>query len=306
MTARHSITHPDDLTPALYVGRVMHKRLVPFQHRFDYRVFSLWLDLDRIAETAEGIRVFSYNRFNIVSFNDADHGPRDGTSVRDWIRRLLADHNLLPDECRIMVQCYPRLFGYVFNPLSVFYIYDLTDAQSPVLSTIIYEVKNTFGDQHCYVIPIAKEQKGQQIITQSAQKGLYVSPFLPIEGHYRFRLNQPGQRLTQLIRQSGAITGTETEQMIALFTAGRQRLTDGRLLQALMTHPLMTLKVMAGIHWEALKLWRKGAKFHSRPAPPAKPATLVMQDDMSRSPRLPVGDAQQKPIAATAINEMAI
>ena len=269
-------TAPDDLTPALYVGRVMHKRLVPFQHRFDYRVFSLWLDLDRLAETADQLKCFSYNRADLFSFHDRDHGARDGSPVRDWMRETLARYGLLPARCRIMVQCYPRLFGYVFNPLSVFYVYDLGQAQAPVLSAVVYEVKNTFGDQHCYVIPVAEAQKRKPIITQSAEKNLYVSPFLPLAGSYRFRLNQPGRRLSQLIRQSGAVTGTETEQMIALFTAERQPLTDRSLLAAFVTHPLMTLKVMAGIHWEALKLWRKGAKFHHRPAPPAQASTLVL------------------------------
>ncbi|MEO0394096.1 MAG: DUF1365 domain-containing protein, partial [Pseudomonadota bacterium] len=275
-TGRHgAATTLDDLTPALYIGRVMHKRLVPFQHRFDYRVFSLWLDLERIADTSRSIASFSHNRFNIFSYHDKDHGPRDGSSVLTWLRDLLGDHDLLPAQHRIMAQCYPRLFGYVFNPLSVYYVYDLTDPDQPVLSTLIYEVKNTFGDQHCYVIPVSDNQRGARLITQSAAKGLYVSPFLPLAGHYRFRLNAPGKQLTQLIRQSGATTGTEAEQLIAVFTAERTPLTQGTLLKALLTHPLMTVKVMAGIHWEALKIWRKGAKFHGRPQPPAIPATII-------------------------------
>ena len=264
-----------DLNPALYIGRVLHKRLVPFQHKFNYRVFSLWLDMARLEETAKAIPSFSYNRFNIFSYHDRDHGPRDGSSVLTWLRTLLADNQLLPDQHRIMAQCYPRLFGYVFNPLSVYYVYDLADPEQPVLSTLIYEVKNTFGDQHCYVIPVSDNQRGAPFVTQSADKGLYVSPFLPLAGHYRFRMNAPGQRLTQLIRQSGKITGEQTEQMIATFTAERAPLTQSRLLRALITHPLMTIKVMVGIHWEALKLWRRGAKFHSRPTPPATMATVI-------------------------------
>ena len=264
-----------DLNPALYIGRVMHKRFVPFQHKFNYRVFSLWLDLERLSETTKAIPSLSHNRFNIFSYHDRDHGPRDGSSVLTWLRELLDEHDLLPTQHRIMAQCYPRLFGYVFNPLSVYYVYDLKDAERPVLSTLVYEVKNTFGDQHCYVIPVSDNQRGAALVTQSADKGLYVSPFLPLAGHYRFRMNAPGKRLTQLIRQSGAITGEVTEQMIATFTAERKPLTQSRLLLALITHPLMTAKVMAGIHWEALKLWRKGATFHSRPAPPETQATVV-------------------------------
>lgn len=270
-----SATTLDDLTPALYIGRVMHKRFVPFKHRFDYRVFSLWLDLEQVAETAKMIPVFSHNRLNLFSYHDKDHGPRDGSSVLTWLRALLTKNDLLPAQHRIMAQCYPRLFGYVFNPLSVYYVYDLIEPDRPVLSTLVYEVKNTFGDQHCYVIPVSDNQRGANLITQSADKGLYVSPFLPLAGHYRFRMNPPGRRLTQLIRQSGDITGETTEQMIATFTADRAPLTQGRLLKALITHPLMTAKVMAGIHWEALKLWRKGAKFHSRPTPPETPATVI-------------------------------
>ncbi|MBV6631456.1 MAG: DUF1365 domain-containing protein [Alphaproteobacteria bacterium] len=254
---------------------MMHKRLVPFQHRFDYRVFSLWLDMDRLEETAGGLRSLSLNRFNLFSFHDVDHGARDGSSVQMWLRDMLDGWSLLPAKAKIMAQCYPRLFGYVFNPLTVFYVYDLADPERPSLSTIVYEVKNTFGDQHCYVIPVDDNQRDRGIVTQQADKGLYVSPFLPLAGHYRFRMNRPGETLSQLIRQSGATTGEHREQLIASFNAKRHALTDANLLKAMATHPLMTAKVMAGIHWEALKIWRKGAKFHSRPKPPALPATLI-------------------------------
>jgi uncharacterized protein len=260
----------DDLEPALYAGRVMHKRLTPFTHRFSYRVFSLWLDLDRLEETASRLRLFSHNRFNLLSFHDRDHGPRDGTPVRDWLHVLLSDWKLLPAAPRIMAQCYPRLLGHVFNPISVYYVYE-TAAEPARLTSIVYEVKNTFGDQHCYVIPVRQEQQHAALITQQADKGLYVSPFLPLAGHYRFRLNRPGQYLSQLIRQSGAAG----EQLVATFTAERQALTDRNILRMVAQHPLMTLKVVAGIHWEALKLWRKGASFHHRPPAPAAPATLT-------------------------------
>ena len=266
-------TRHEELEPALYVGRVMHRRLAGFHHRFDYRVFSLWLDLDRLDETAGGLRWFSHNRVNLLSFHDRDHGPRDGSPLADWLRHLLSGWHRLPASSRIMLQCYPRLWGFVFNPLSVYYVYDLDDcAPAPALATIIYEVKNTFGEQHCYVVPVAPDQRHGGLITQAADKAFYVSPFLPLAGHYRFRLNRPGGRLNQLIRQSGA----SGEQLTALFDAGRRPLDDAGLLSAVVTHPLMTLKVVGGIHWEALKIWRRGAKFHHRPSPPPPPASLIL------------------------------
>lgn len=246
---------------SLYWCRVVHERLLPFRHKFTYRVFSLLLDIDRLTALAAGSRLFRYNRFGLVSFHDRDHGPRDGTALRPWIEAALARQNLSDAAAHIRVLCFPRLFGYVFNPLSVFFCYDAAQR----LRAVLYEVKNTFGDQHGYLIEVPLRNSSEPVLQQSVAKRFHVSPFLPLSGDYHFRLLPPGEKIGILIRQTapdGAV------QLLATQTGRREDLTDHSLLKAFIRHPLMTVKVMAGIHWEALQLWRKGAAFFGWTAPP--------------------------------------
>jgi DUF1365 family protein len=246
---------------SLYWCRVMHERLLPFRHKFSYRVFSLLLDIDRLPETAASSRLLRYNRFGLISFHDRDHGPRDGTGLRPWVEAALARDGLQEAAARIRIFCFPRLFGYVFNPLSVFFCYDAEGH----LRAVLYEVKNTFGDQHGYLIEVPLQRQSDPAIEQSATKEFHVSPFLPLEGQYRFRLLPPGEKIGISITQlspSGAI------QLLATQTGRREDLNDHSLLKAIIRHPLMTVKVIAGIHWEALQLWRKGAAFFRWTAPP--------------------------------------
>jgi DUF1365 family protein len=257
------VTKPVVMTlPAasLYWCRVMHERLLPFRHTFDYRVFSLLLDIDRLPEITSASRLLRHNRFGLFSFHDRDHGPRDGSGLRPWVEAALARDGLQDAAARIRIFCFPRLFGYVFNPLSVFFCYDADDH----LRAVLYEVKNTFGDQHGYLIEVPPQNAGLAI-EQSATKQFHVSPFLPLEGQYRFRLLPPGEKIGITITQlssSGAV------QLVAAQTGRHDALTDHSLLKAFIRHPLMTVKVMAGIHWEALQLWRKGAAFFRWTEPP--------------------------------------
>jgi DUF1365 family protein len=245
---------------SLYWCRVMHERLLPFRHKFDYRVFSLLLDIDRLPEITTASRLLRHNRFGLFSFHDRDHGPRDGSGLRPWVEAALARDGLQAAATRIRIFCFPRLFGYVFNPLSVFFCYDADDR----LRAVLYEVKNTFGDQHGYLIEVPVLSAGPTI-EQSAEKQFHVSPFLPLEGQYRFRLLPPGEKIGITITQlspSGAV------QLVAAQTGRHEVLNDHSLLKAFIRHPLMTVKVMAGIHWEALQLWRKGAAFFRWTEPP--------------------------------------
>jgi len=253
---------PLPAAPAVYVGRVGHKRLLPFRHAFVYRVFSLWLDLDAIPEQAARLRLFSHNRFNLFSFHDRDHGRRDGSSVRPWIERALAARGIDLAGGRIGVLCFPRLFGFVFNPLTVYFCHHADGS----LRAMLYEVKNTFGQQHGYVLPVSPGHPPGAPIGQTCDKSFYVSPFIGMDATYRFRLAEPGERLSVTIRESVP----EGELLIATLTGRRVPLTDGALVRAFVTHPLMTVKVIAAIHWQALRLWRKGARFHRRPPPPAE------------------------------------
>lgn len=242
----------------LYPGQVLHRRLKPMRHRLDYRVFSILVDIDRIADIAAGSRLLAHNRFGIVGFHDRDHGPRDGSPLRPWIEGHLAARGIDLAGGPIRLLCFPRLFGYVFNPLSVWFCWH----RDGRLKAVLYEVSNTFGEHHGYLLPV---EGGANPIVQSTDKCFYVSPFIEMDCRYRFRLKVPGERLSILIRQEDA---AGDEILIAAQTGRRRALDDRGLARALAGHPLMTLKVIAGIHWEALKLLLKGARFHKRPAPP--------------------------------------
>lgn len=242
--------------PALYRGTVAHKRVTPFAHDLTYKVFSLLLDIDALDRTADSLRLFRHNRAGILSFHDRDHGARDGTPLRPWLNRVLRENGFDLEDCPVRLLTFPRLWGYVFNPLSIYYCYD----RHHRLAATLYEVSNTFGEWHGYLLPA--DRPGAGPVTQRTEKVFHVSPFMPVDGEYRFTLTPPGETLSVMIRYQD---DKGSDRMTATHTAHRTTLTDAALASALVKHPLMSLKVMAGIHWEALKLWKKGAKFHPKP-----------------------------------------
>jgi hypothetical protein len=241
--------------PGLFPGVVMHHRLRPFRHRFVYRVFSLLLDPDRLDSLDRRLRLFSAERGNLFSFQNRDHGARDGSPLRPWIEARLAEVGLDLAHGPIRLLCFPRVLGYVFNPLSIYFCYDPAN----VLRAIVYEVKNTFGGQRAYALPVGELRADGQI-RQACGKDFYVSPFIDLEAGYRFKLIPPTDRLSVVIQEE-VEAGT---QLVATLSGRRVPLTDRQLLRAALRMPFMTHKVIAGIHWEALKLWRKGAGFRSR------------------------------------------
>ncbi|PWR23337.1 DUF1365 domain-containing protein [Zavarzinia compransoris] len=245
---------------ALYLGLVFHGRLRPVRHAFRYRVFSLLLDLDRLDEAAAGCRLFSHNRFNLLSFHDRDHGARDGSPLRPWIEARLADHGLghLAGG-RIEVLCFPRLWGFVFDPLTIYYV----ARADGTIGAVVYEVKNTFGEQHCYVLAAGP---GGGPIRHDADKAFHVSPFVAMAATYRFRLSVPGERLQVTIDEHD----DRGRLLIASLTGARRPFTDRALAAAVVRHPLMTVKVVAAIHWQALRLWLKRLPIHPRPAAGAR------------------------------------
>lgn len=235
----------------LYQGHVMHMRLTPFVHKFRYRVFTLYLDVDRLAETISTLRLLKLDRFGLLSFHHRDHGLRDGSTLRPWVESLLAEHGMsAPAKIRILA--FPRFFGYVFNPLSVYFC----EHEDGSLRAIVYEVKNTFGDQHPYVVPI--DSRGSSLERHEVDKGFYVSPFIGMKQTYKFTIRQPDEKLSLRIKQHDE-TGP---WLIATQSGDRRPLTDRELLRQWLRHPLMTFKVMVAIHWEALRLAIKGARFH--------------------------------------------
>jgi uncharacterized protein len=237
-----------------YDNRTTHVRFVPFERRFTQRVFQLFLDIDRIAETATGLRLLSYNRPGLFAFYDRDHGDRSGAPLRSWAQAALARAGVELEGGPIRLLSFPRVLGYVFNPISVYFGYGPDGA----LRGVVYEVNNTFGETHSYAAAIAPGAD------HAAKKRLYVSPFFEVEGRYVFRLRAPDARFALAIEN--VVAGRRVH--LATLAGTRVSLTDSALLAAFARLPLMTLQVTAGIHWQALQLWLRGARYRRRPAPP--------------------------------------
>lgn len=236
---------------ALYFGDVMHARLKPMGHRFSYRVMSLLVDLDRLPEADRQSRLFGVNRAAVYSFHERDHGDRDGSPLSAYVRRCALAHGIDLDGGRTRLLCYPRLFGYTFNPLSVYFCYD----RSGELALAIYEVRNTFGAIHSYVLPVTDGQRSAAGIRQEQEKLFYVSPFIEMPMRYHFRVSPPCNTVKLRILE----TDSDGPLLSATFHGTRRRLTTRSLLGSLFALPLVTFKIVAAIHWEALRLWLKGA-----------------------------------------------
>ncbi len=244
---------------ALYFGEVMHARLKPMGHRFSYRVMSLLIDLDRLSEADLQSRLFGVNRAALYSFHEADHGERDGSPLRAYAQRCAAKHEIDLAGGRVWLLCYPRLLGYTFNPLSVYFCYRADGA----LALLIYEVRNTFGDIHAYVLPVKPGEISAAGIRQQQDKLFYVSPFIEMAMRYHFHLSPPGESVKLRILE----TDREAPLLAATFHGRRRALTTRALLRAFFALPLVTLKIVVAIHWEALRLWLKGARLVPRPNP---------------------------------------
>lgn len=232
----------------IYTGHVVHKRLRPRPHALSYGVFSLLLDLDQLDAVALQSRLFSRNRFNLLSFYDSDHGPGDATPLQQHARDVFKASGLDTAGLQILFLAYPRVLGYVFNPLSVYYAV----AGDGHLAALIYEVNNTWGERRSYVLDAG--QPHGHVYAQSAAKELHVSPFAGASGRYGFRVTVPGDGLlvgVHLSDADGALLKTH-------FTGRSQAWSDSRLLALLFRFPLLTLKIIGAIHFEALKLWLKG------------------------------------------------
>jgi uncharacterized protein len=247
------------IEPGLYVGAVMHRRTRPKRHQFRYPVFWLVLDLDWLREAVSSLRLLSIERFNLLSFHARDHADgRDG-SLRDKIATLARSAGFAAHgPVRLLTM--PRVLGYVFNPLSVYFCYDARNRPT----AIVWEVSNTFGERHSYVIGV--DDPDALIQRQRSPKELHVSPFIGMEIEYRFRVALTGDRLTIGISdydRDGLL-------MSATMMAERRALTDGALVAAFARMPFETMKVTAAIHWEAVRLWLKGAPLVRPPAGRAK------------------------------------
>lgn len=248
---------------ALYVGEIAHTRHATPRHRFVYRSVSLLADLDELAQIDARLKLFSLDRPNLYGLYGGDFGVTRTAGLKAWavdsMRRAGRPVG------RVELLCFPRVLGYVFNPLAVFFGYDAADR----LVAVIHQVSNTFGEKHSYVM--AADESAGGGVRQACDKAFYVSPFLPEHGRYRFRFRRPGDELDFVLGfRAGGIALTATHK------ARRERLSDLGLLKRCVTHPWMTAKVIGAIHWEAFRLWRRGAPPHRhRSAPAAHRITVV-------------------------------
>ena len=239
------------MNSCIYNGFVSHTRFKPIKHSLRYNTFSLFIDLDEIRNLTKNNPIFSFNKFNVFSFYNKDHGDRDGLCLKAWVKSNLQKFGIDQEINTIKLLCYPRIFGYVFNPLSIFYCY-----KGKKLKVILYEVKNTFDEQHTYIFKV----KSNEIITQHCKKKFYVSPFMDMETYYKFDLLDPDEKLSVNIKK----TDKEGVILTAVQKGKKKDFSFKQLLINFLTYPLMTFKIIGAIHYEALRLWKKGAKYRSR------------------------------------------
>ena len=238
------------MTSSIYNGTVIHKRFKPKTHYFKYSVFSLLIDLSELETLDKKIKFFSFNKFNLISFFEKDHGSRDGSSLIKWVKKNLYENNIQYNNITIKLLCYPRIFGYVFNPLSVFFIYDNNEK----LISILYEVKNTFGEQHTYIFKVENDSK---LFQHNCAKKFHVSPFIEMNCNYFFRILKPGEKISIIIDQYQI----NEKILYASQDGNRANFNSKELLKSYLKHPLMTFKIISAIHYEAFKLWTKGVRF---------------------------------------------
>ena len=241
--------------PRLCLGHVMHRRLRPVINAFVYPVFYVQLPVRNLG--AARCTVFSVDKPNLLSFQSKDHGPRDGSPLLPWIEDLLEAHNL-PNDGQIVLQTFPRVLGFVFNPVSFWYCHD----HHGQLIAILAEVNNTFGGTHSYLL----HRSGAALIDgeeMTAEKLFHVSPFNEIEGGYRFRF-----RLGCPVQQAHIDYDDADGELLLTAISGKPRAwSAGALLAAFLRMPFLTLGVVLRIHWQALKLWLKGVPFRGAHPP---------------------------------------
>ncbi len=266
----------EDRVSAIYPSIVTHRRLQPAPHAFSYRVLSTLIDLDEVADLGRDGRLFRHNRPGVVSFLDRDHGPRDGSPLRPWIDRHLGAMGIDLEGGPVRILCSPRVLGYVFNPLSVWFCHHRDGS----LRAMLYEVRNTFGQHHNYLIPVEPGRLPSALVRHSCRKEFHVSPFMPMDLEYGFVVREPDERISiaMRLRHTEGADGPERALFTAAWRGRRVAFTKANLRRALAANPLSTLKVTVGIHTEALRLWAKGVPLHRRPPAPGVETRYVWPD----------------------------
>ena len=262
-----SVAH--SLQSGIFTGSVMHRRVRPKRHRLRYSIFSFLLDLDELDTLHDRFHLFSRNKFNLFSFHDADFGFQKGEPLKKQVEALLLEAGLEPDGGPVRLLTIPRILNYAFNPLNVYFCHARA---SNALVAIVCEVNNTFGQRHAYVLKADHSRIGADgAMRCTCAKKFYVSPFIGMDLTYDFRIAAPEENVTIAIRgynEDGTL-------ITAVQSATRREMSDFSLARTFVSHPLMAIKVIGGIHWEALKIWLKGVRLEERPAPPEKSATIA-------------------------------
>ena len=244
---------------AVYFGQVRHRRLAPTPHAFRYRMFQLYLDLDELPGLFDRYWLWSARRSALARFRREDHLGDPERPLADCVRELVEQDTGRPARGPIRLLTHLRYFGYGFNPVSFYYCFDADDRR---VETIVAEVNNTpWGERHCYVLPMPDELPPGGHGRFRPEKRMHVSPFMPMDIDYDWRFGPPGDRLT--VHMENARGGRKVFDATLVLT--RREISSATLARALLVYPLMTLKVIAAIHWQALKLWLKKTPVYDHP-----------------------------------------
>ncbi len=251
----------------LWFGKTVHTRQRPFRRSFSHRIAMLEIDIDRLDEADGLAKLFSVGRRNIIAFKPEDYGPRStGISLRAWAEARFAEAGIDLGGGAIRLLTFPRVLGYGFAPISVWYGF----APDGTLRGVIYEVHNTFGEAHAYVSALSPAEG-----RQSADKEFHVSPFFAVDGKYQFALRRSLDALTVSVVNFDA----EGPQHVATLAVRPRPLTSAQVLKWMVAMPLSGLGVVIAIHWQALRLLLKGARYRDKPVQREQRTTLARPDD---------------------------
>ena len=256
----------------LYSLHVMHRRHVAPLYRFVYKIFSVLFDIDQLDALHQRHRLFSHNHFNVLSFHDADHGRGQVGGLRRWAEEICATQGIALAGGRIRLLAQPRMFGWAFNPVSFWYC----EHADGTLRAVIAEVRNTFGEKHSYLLSSASQHEGASAglplpyaVVLEKEKCFHVSPLFDLVGRYHFKFGEPGDKLVVQLNET-----REGISLIDTAMAGQAKpFSDAEILRQVVRMPVQALKVLIGIHWQALKIWSRGARFHKKPKPPSAEVT---------------------------------
>lgn len=259
------------VTPALRLleGHTIHQRSAPFHHRFKYSLAMIDIDIDRLDEAAAQSALFNVEKSNLFSFNRSDHGRRKSEALRPWAEAQFAQAEVDATQCTIRLVTFPRHAFYKFSPISLWLCFD----DGNQLLGILYEVNNTFGQTHTYAAATPVSGRNRH----TGDKVFHVSPFFDISGKYQFTLRVDDAQLSLIV----ATMHDDTQTHVATIRAKAKAATSSAFLKLAITRPLSSLGVSIGIHWQALKLWLKGAKFHSKPIQPETRITIVETEEVA-------------------------